>query len=56
VRLCSTPWAEYGKSEVIVELPAMSGFDQVHVASTASEPNLPKPHFAGTLLEEIGIA
>ena len=32
------------------EAPEKSGFDQVHVASTASEPNLAKTPFAGTTL------
>jgi hypothetical protein len=37
----------------ISELPEKSHFDQVHVASTASEPNLAKPRFSCTTIERL---
>jgi hypothetical protein len=37
-------------NRLCIEVPLKSGFDQVHVASTASEPNLAKTPFHGNLV------
>jgi hypothetical protein len=51
VRRSQSGFVQVGLAEVIFVVPAKSHFDQVHVASTASKPNLAKSPYFGSFMK-----